>query len=88
MAVESVLKTIHIQHSAVEKSLRNAKFIYFWPKMVDQIKLMVSGCERCLENSPSQQKEPMIQTVASSPMKQVSTDLAQYAGKTYLVLMD
>ena len=87
-AVESVLKTLHIQHSAVDKTLRNAKSTYFWPKMVDQIKLMVSGCERCLENSPSQRREPLIQTLASRPMEQVSIDLAQYGGKTYLVLTD
>ena len=56
--------------------------------MVDQIKLMVSRCERCLENSPTQRKEPLMQTVATRPMEQVSIDLAQYGGKTYLVLAD
>ena len=86
--VESVLKKFHIQHTAFDKTLRNARCLYFWPKMVDQIKLMVSKCERCLENSPAQRKEPLMQTVATRPMEQVSIDLAQYGGKTYLVLAD
>ena len=47
---------------------------------------MVSRCERCLENSPTQRKEPLMQTVATRPMEQVSIDLAQYGGKIYLVL--
>ena len=87
-AVESVLKKLHIQHTAFDKTLRNARSLYFWPKMVDHIKLMVSRCERCLENSPAQRKEPLMQTVATRPMEQVSIDLAQYGGKTYLVLAD
>ena len=62
--------------------------MYFWPKMVDPIKLMVPVCERCLKNSPSQQRKPLIQKLASEPMEQVSIDLTQYARKTYLVLTD
>ena len=83
-AVESVLKKLHIQHTAFDKTLRNARSLYFWPKMVDQIKLMVSRCERCLENSPTQKKEPLMQTVATRPMEQVSIDLAQYGKKNIL----
>ena len=56
--------------------------------MKREIKLTVSSCDRCLENSPSQRKEPLVQTVASRPMEQTLIDLAQYGGKTYLVLAD
>ena len=62
--------------------------MYFWLGMKNNIKLMVSSCDRCLENSPSQRQEPLVQTVASRPMEQTSIDLAQYGGKTYLVLAD
>ena len=82
------MKKLHIQHTAFDKTLRNARSMYFWPGMKNDIKLMVSSCDRCLENSPSQRQEPLVQTVASRLMEQTSIDLAQYGGKTYLVLAD
>ena len=87
-AVELVMKKLHIQHTAFDKTLQNAQSMYFWLGMKNNIKLMVSSCDRCLENSPSQRQEPLVQTVASRPMEQTSIDLAQYGGKTYLVLAD
>ena len=63
-AVELVMKKLHIQHTAFDKTLRNAWSMYFWSGMKNNIKLMVSSCDSCLENSPSQRQEPLVQTVA------------------------
>ena len=87
-AVELVMKKLHIQHTAFDKTLRNARFMYFWLGMKKDIKLIVSSCDRCLENSPSQRKGPLVQTVALWSMEKTSIDLAQYGGKTYPVLAD
>ena len=87
-AVELVMKKLHIQHTAFDKTLRKARSMYFLPVMKNNIKLMVSSCDICLENSTSKKQEPLVQTVASRPMEQTSIELAQYGGKTYLVLAD
>ena len=87
-AVELVMKKLHIQHTAFDKTLRYARSMNFWMGMKKDIRLIVSSCDWCLENSPLQRKEPLVQTVASRPMEQTSIDLAQYGGKTYLVLAD
>ena len=73
------MKKLHIQHTAFDKTLRNARSMYFWPGMKNNIKLMVSSCDRCLENSPSQRQEPLVQTVASRPMEQTWILVKKYA---------
>ena len=87
-AKTEVMKTLHVQHTGESKTLANARQLYFWVGMTQDIKLMVAACQVCLTHKPSQRLEPQIQTVASRPWEAMSIDLGYYHGTHYLVLMD
>ena len=87
-ARNQILEHLHLQHTGIEKTLRNARQLYFWPKMKDDIARIVSNCEECTKLLPSQALEPRIQTFASRPFEQVSVDLGYQNGTHYLILAD
>ena len=88
VAHKQILETLHMQHCGETKTLANARQLYFWIGMTDQIKLMTSKCETCLKLKPSKPVEPMIQTHASRPFEAVSIDLGYLEGTHYLILSD
>ena len=88
VAHKQILETLHMQHCGETKTLANARQLYFWIGMTDQIKLMTSKCETCLKLKPSKPVEPLIQTHASRPFEAVSIDLGYLEGIHYLILAD
>ena len=88
VAHKQILETQHIQHCGETKTLANARQLYFWIGMTDQIKLMTSKCETCLKLKPSKPVEPLIQTQASRPFEAISIDLGYLEGTHYLILAD
>ena len=66
-AKTEVMRSLHIQHTGESKTLANARQLYFWIGMTQDIKLMVASCQVCLSCKPSQRLEPQIQTVTSRP---------------------
>jgi hypothetical protein len=76
----NILSSLHIQHTGRQKTLMNARQLYFWPGMSADIKMMVSKCKKCTLYLPSQSLEPQIETTASRPFKKVSVDLGLYHG--------
>ena len=88
LAHKQILETLHMQHCGETKTLANARQLYFWIGMTDQIKLMTSKCETCLKLKPSKPVEPMIQTHSSRPFEAVSIDLGYLEGIHYLILAD
>ena len=88
-AQKEILETLHMQHCGEHKSLANARQLYFWAGMTDDIKTMVARCQECLRMKPSQPMEPLVQnTNASRPFEEVSIDLGYQDGVHYLILMD
>ena len=87
-ARSEVLEKLHLQHTGVEKTLRNARQLYFWPKMRKDIESLISKCQECIKLLPSQTAEPLIQTIASRPFEQVSIDLGKQNGTEHLILAD
>ena len=83
-----ILEILHIQHTGIEKTLRNARQLYFWPKMQKDISNLVSKCQECTRLLPSQASQPQIQTFASRPFEHVSVDLGYQHGTHYLILAD
>ena len=77
-AKTEVMKTLHVQHTGESKTLANARQLYFWVGMTQDIKLMVAACQVCLTHKPSQRLEPQIQTVASRPWEAMSIDRRSY----------
>ncbi|XP_062600865.1 uncharacterized protein K02A2.6-like [Saccostrea cucullata] len=55
-----MMEAVHIGHMGVEKCLRRARDIIFWPRMSTDITNMVLECGVCLERRNSNPKEPLI----------------------------
>ena len=87
-AKKQVLASLHLQHTGESKTLMNARQLYYWPRMTNDIKLLVSNCKECIPYLPSQPLEPQIQTTASRPFESVSIDLGTQNGTQYLIFVD
>ena len=87
-AQKKILELLHIQHTGIVKTYDNARQLYFWCNMKNDIKNTVSSCEDCMRLLPSQPLEPEITTHASRPFEAVSTDLGKQAGINYLIVVD
>ena len=83
-----ILKNLHLQHLGKNYTRETARSLYFWPGMNNSIDQMIEKCSECMTLLPSQQKQPLIQTIASRPFEKVSTDLFQIGKNFYLILAD
>lgn len=84
-----ILSRIHDGHMGVNKCRERAKMSVFWPSLSAEIAELVSGCDFCQEQRPTQKHEPMIATQhPSAPWEKVATDLCTVKGEKYCVLMD
>lgn len=84
-----ILELVHIGHKGVEKTLRRARNIVFWPRISQEITELVLNCPVCLERRCSNQKEPLVTPeVPSYPMQLVGTDLFTWDNRRFLVVAD
>ena len=83
-----ILQLLHKLHSRMTKTLQLGRCLYYWPGMSNAIKQMIKQCEVCQQLRPAQKKEPLQNTEATGPLDLMCTDLFQYAGKEFLVLVD
>ena len=84
-----IVGLIHVSHTGVQGCLRRAREVVFWPKMVQDFESAIAQCETCQTFQSNQQKEPMIcQPIPELPWQFVGTDLCEFEGKQYLVLVD
>ncbi len=54
-----MLDKIHISHMGVDKCLKRARDVMFWPNMTKDITDFVLKCSICLEHRNSNCKEPL-----------------------------
>ena len=78
----SILVSLYASHSGEVKSYSNARQLYYWPGMKNDITQFVRSCQACQRLLPSQQSEPLLPLVASFPMEQVSVDSVSYTHLT------
>ena len=52
-AKKEVMDTLHMQHCGENKTLANARQLYFWAGMSDDIKQMISRCQEYITHLPS-----------------------------------
>ncbi|XP_055523239.1 uncharacterized protein K02A2.6-like [Wyeomyia smithii] len=84
-----ISKWLHAPHFGIEKTLARARNSYFWPGMTTDIAELVKNCGVCEKFTRNLQKEPLVQEDASLyPFNRVGTDLFEYAGKDYVVVID
>uniref|UniRef100_A0ABM0M4J4 Uncharacterized protein K02A2.6-like n=1 Tax=Saccoglossus kowalevskii TaxID=10224 RepID=A0ABM0M4J4_SACKO len=76
---------LHGGHPGVEATKRRARDIVFWPCMSDDIDKALSSCAVCNSLRTHQQKS---YPVPDLPWSTVATDIFQWNGLHYLVLVD
>ena len=86
---DKLLGDLHAGHQGLEYTLRNAKQLYFWVGMKNDVKNRVIHCVPCQIHQDSQQREPLLLTTASRPMESCGLDLFQPDdGGQYLIMTD
>ena len=85
---KDVLQHLHVQHTGVTKTWKNAKQMYFWTGMKNEIAQLIRNCQECISLLPSQPKEPCIQTKAGRTFEAMSADLGMLIGTSYLIAVD
>jgi len=86
---QKMLETVHSGHLGIEKCLKRARDVLFWPRISADISDLVSKCSICLERRSSNQKEPLItHDVPEYPWQKVATDLFTWDNKEYIVVVD
>ncbi|KAJ8349022.1 hypothetical protein SKAU_G00276110 [Synaphobranchus kaupii] len=76
-------------HPGAEATKRRARSIVFWPSMAKDIERETLSCSICNSTKPHQQKEPLkLHPVPDLPWSTVATDIFEWNGQHYLVLVD
>ena len=83
-----ILLLLHKSHSGIVKTRKAAQQLYYWPGMMNDIKMLISKCAECQILCPSQTPAPLLPTSALEPFKQVAVDLFECQGNNYLVMVD
>ncbi|VDI07841.1 Hypothetical predicted protein [Mytilus galloprovincialis] len=84
-----MLDKIHTGHMGVEKCIRRARDVLFWPKMSLDISDMVLKCSVCLERRNSNAKEPLEpHKIPQYPWQVVATDLFYWNNADYIIIVD
>jgi transposase InsO family protein len=87
---EDILEQLHSQcHQGVEKTRLLARRCIFWPNINSHIADKVGSCQTCNTFQNSQPPEPMVERdIPSVPWQMLGTDLFDYGGHKYLLLVD
>jgi len=85
----NMLEIVHTGHMGVEKTLKRARDIIFWPGISAEIKQLVLNCSTCLEYRNSNTKEPLSShEIPEYPWQIVGSDLFTWENKHYIVVAD
>ena len=86
---QDILQRIHMGHMGITKCTQRAREVVFRPGMNKEITEMVEKCDACQNYQYSNQKEPMVQgQIPEGPWDMVATDLFQWDGADYLLIVD
>ena len=85
----SMIKRIHMGHMGIVKCSQRAREVMFWPGMNKAIEHTIANCDVCQEHRDSNPKEPMLPgPMPERPWEIVATDLFQWSGRDYLLMVD
>ena len=84
-----MLKLIHESHMGIVKCKQRGREVMYWPAMNAEIEETVKNCPKCATFQKQNTAEPLIPTkVPDFPFAEVSTDIFEFEGKNYLILVD
>ncbi|XP_056107597.1 uncharacterized protein K02A2.6-like [Rhinichthys klamathensis goyatoka] len=83
------IEIVHRGHPGLDATKHRARGIIFWPTMTADITAELLSCSVCNSTKPHQQKEPLRPyPVPDLPWSTVATDMFEWHGQNYLVLVD
>ena len=90
--VKHIVNLLHVSHVGVNKTYDMALSLYYWPRMLNNIKQLIDGCEACAKSRPSQPKnlrstEPPSSTLGP-PFSHVGLDIFEFGGSQHIVYVD
>jgi hypothetical protein len=84
-----MLKMIHEGHQGIVKCKSLARYTLYWPGISKDIDTFVKSCLLCAKFAPSQRRQPLVPLpVPDLPFQLVASDILEFKGKSYLVLID
>lgn len=85
----SILETLHESHQGIQKCLENAKESVWWPSLKEELENLITACEECQRNKPTQRYEPLKPSeLPRRPWEKLAADLCQVNNKTFLIVVD
>lgn len=87
---EAVLTDIHRGHMGIEKCRLRARQSVYWPNINNDITQLVNTCAICQTHAGPQPNNYSlsIQEDSHYPMQRIGTDLFQWKGNDYLIVVD
>lgn len=84
-----ILGHLHTGHMGVNKCLKRARDILFWPKMSADIEDMVLKCNTCLERRYDNPREPLkSHSIPEQPWQVLASDLFSWHGQDFVLVVD
>ena len=80
---------VHTGHLGINSCIRRARDVMYWPGMSAEIRQHVETCGTCSTYCNAQPKEsPITSDTPDRPWVKVATDLFEFGGKEYLIIVD
>ena len=84
-----ILDHLHTGHMGVNKCLKRARDILFWPKMSADIEEMILKCNTCLERRYENPREPLKpHSIPEQPWQVLASDLFSWHGQDFVLVVD
>ena len=83
-----ILCCIHHGHQGIVKCRLRASVSVWWPGISQQISTMIQNCEECSQNFQYSCELMIPYTLPNRLLKKIGTDLFEFKGTTYLLLVD
>lgn len=86
---KEMISIVHAGHAGIVKCKKRARKVLYWPGMSRDIEEFVSKCKACEKYRPSNPRQPLLShEIPDLPFNKVGVDVAHFAGRDYLVLVD
>ena len=85
---ENILERLHAGHQGVVKTRALAKTSVWWPGLSKQINELVERCPECAKERKTQTSPMMPTAVPDYPWQRIGTDIFEFRGENYLVVID
>ena len=84
-----MIQKVHESHLGINKCIKLARSMLFWPYMNHEIKDKVKNCDVCAKFKTRNCKEPLIpHIIPELPWEKIGVDIFEYKSKNYLVAKD